>query len=505
MRLEKRLQTSSAIRHRRRPEPIFRTNTYSMDSVTNSGDVLSSEDCSGRIESLRALLRERPKNARVASQLACLLAEKAKGITDRSSDQEKTNSNADDVTPSELLAEAICLAERATQLAPSRPFGFAALSLIAENFDERMKNLKIAIGLSSTPQHAIARAGLLVRLLVEPRDHESRLLREANSVVWGYQHPSKRDCNKDENALYAKLSETLDECWRLESLSEYQTEFLAKIEYRLGLFFRKKQPPTIHRQKSIQHFSKAREKLPPSHSISIIAQFWLATLSGDSANSVMRCPKDYIVRLYSTFAERFDNLLLGSLKYVTPTELRRLLDQVVVSNSTYNGKANKWLAQKGLDMGCGSGLSGEAFRDCVGHLVGVDLSPEMLAKAKLRSCYDHLFVGDCIGALTGEANFDLIVACDVFVYIGDLQETFSAAHSSLSETGFFAFSTELLDEAKQDCPFALHECARFAHKRSYIESLATSVGFDICGYKVCSIRKNQGKDVFGSLVVLRRQ
>lgn len=462
----------------------------------DSEDTSTAEVCSDeKIKASRDLVKTRPKNARVASQLACLLAEKA-NLEARKTGKE----NADPTC--ELLTEAIALARKATEIAPKKPFGFAALSLIFPDFDQRMKSLREAIELSQDSQHIFARIDLLVRLLVEPRNQEAKKV-EGKVGSASSQHPSKRDLSQQEAVLYLTIRETLQEAWQQEKLSAEQIDFLAKNEYRLGSFFRRKHPLKVQQTRSKAHFIKAMENIPPSNPKHGIAQFWLATMADGSQQSttVTRCPKDYVVSLYSTFASRFDNLLLESLKYVTPTELRRLVDDTVVKQS------KKQWAGRALDLGCGTGLSGMAFRDCVnGHFVGVDLSPEMLEKAKERSCYDELIVGDCTGALSGEAQFDLITACDVFVYLGDLKETFEAAYASLSEDGIFAFSTELLEESKYNDgpPFILHECARFAHSKTYTETLAEETGFQICGHKVCPIRKNEGKDVQGCLVVLSK-
>uniref|UniRef100_A0A7S0FUW5 Calmodulin-lysine N-methyltransferase n=1 Tax=Minutocellus polymorphus TaxID=265543 RepID=A0A7S0FUW5_9STRA len=98
--------------------------------------------------------------------------------------------------------------------------------------------------------------------------------------------------------------------------------------------------------------------------------------------------------------------------------------------------------------------------------------------------------------------YDIIFACDVFVYIGCLNSIFASAKNSLATDGTFAFSTECLEESQaEEKGFILHRSARFAHKRSYIESLATKHGFRIVAIKTCPIRKNEGKDVKGILAV----
>ena len=69
----------------------------------------------------------------------------------------------------------------------------------------------------------------------------------------------------------------------------------------------------------------------------------------------------------------------------------------------------------------------------------------------------------------------------MFVYVGDLSEVFEAVSRSLHPTsGLFCFSTEFLKESSVDDdnpsrPYKLHNCARFAHKRSYIEQLSGRV------------------------------
>ena len=77
-----------------------------------------------------------------------------------------------------------------------------------------------------------------------------------------------------------------------------------------------------------------------------------------------------------------------------------------------------------LDLGCGTGLSGEAFRPLVDWMEGVDLSPGMIEQARRKNLYDRLDAGDLTESLDAhlraDARFNLIVAADVFVYCADL-------------------------------------------------------------------------------------
>ena len=99
--------------------------------------------------------------------------------------------------------------------------------------------------------------------------------------------------------------------------------------------------------------------------------------------------------------------------------------------------------------------------------------------------------------------YNLVFACDVFCYIGDLDSIFISVKKSIVADGMFAFSTECLEESHgEEKGFILHQSARFAHKRSYIESLAIKHSFRVLAIKTCPIRKNEGEDVKGILAIL---
>jgi predicted TPR repeat methyltransferase len=439
-------------------------------------------DGGSRESSLRSFLAERPRNAKAMFQLASLLTEASTQAGDE-----------------ELREEAISLARRAIQVAPQKPFGYAALSVASFDFAERMESTQQAASLSKDcPHHRIAHVGFLVRLLVQPREEEARLVR--GKIGRGAPaHPVKRELGKEENSLYREIQLALSTAWDQVdcNLTSGQKELLCKNEYRLGLFSRKKLPTHVHQPRAKQHFLKSQEiRLPKKFEM---AQFWLATLS--KGVSIDKCPAEYIVSLYSTFAERFDELLVEKLNYQTPTKLRQLLDKAVAVDGAKQIRSC-------LDLGCGTGLSGLAFADSVESIAGIDLSPEMLEKAKSRSCYTSLEVGDVTTVLSkyvfAGGKFDLILACDVFCYIGDLSPVFALASRALERSGYFCFSTEHLE--RDECsPFRLHGCARFAHKCSYIEKLARMNSFEIVQFSTEPIRRNQGDDVQGVLAVLKLQ
>lgn len=437
---------------------------------------------------LRLRIKERPKNGRAMAKLAHLLGERAKLCSE--------------IEASSLQHEALGWAKRSVQVAPEKPYGYMSLSVLEADHVRRMQALRKAIERHHEDDSAFVKLGLLIRLLFDPRYNESlqvggRIGRASCS------HPGKRPLDASEEVLYERIAKALDDFWRRTTTESTQNQQqMAETEYRLGLFFRKRQPVDISRARAQLHLQRSLQHLPTEHENWAVAEFWLGTL-GNNDKPVNRCPASYVVGLYSTFAERFDDLLVAKLEYQTPTVLRKLVDETMTSNKKFG---------RGLDLGCGTGLSGLAFRDRVQDLlIGVDLSPEMIAKARERKCYDALEVGDVTNCLASHAiaSFDLIFACDVFVYLGGLKKVFLSVYNVLSSHGVFAFSTELLTEEDgdntSDTDFVLHECARFSHSRSYIERLANECSFDVLKMSVSPLRKNQGKDVVGLLTILTRR
>lgn len=104
--------------------------------------------------------------------------------------------------------------------------------------------------------------------------------------------------------------------------------------------------------------------------------------------------------------------------------------------------------------------------------------------------------------------FDLIVGCNVAPYVKDLANVFSDIREILNDRGVFAFSAEFLEENENDPepekPYALQRCARYAHKKWYLEQSAKKVGFQTKQFQTSPspLRKHDGVDVYGVLMVL---
>jgi predicted TPR repeat methyltransferase len=115
------------------------------------------------------------------------------------------------------------------------------------------------------------------------------------------------------------------------------------------------------------------------------------------------------------------------------------------------------------------------------YMEGVDLSPKMTQKAKaLSGIYNVAKPSDLQGHLRKCPNesFDLIISCDVLMYLYDLAPLFKEVKRVLQKGGTFAFSTEALDDDDDDDDAGVEvlerESGRYAHSRKYVNRLATA-------------------------------
>jgi predicted TPR repeat methyltransferase len=218
--------------------------------------------------------------------------------------------------------------------------------------------------------------------------------------------------------------------------------------------------------------------------------YYLASVSGDAVPAT--APVDYVEPFFDEYAQTFDQHLVGTLHYRAP---ERLVAEIAAHGPSHYRSA--------LDLGCGTGLVGALLRPVVERLEGVDLSGRMLERAQVRGVYDALSQDDVADHLEATAErHDLVVAADVFIYIGDLEPVFAGVARVLEPAGRFAFTAEVAAEGVQR--YALTPSLRYAHARSYLESLAGAHGFAIEHCARAPLREEQQRPVEGWYVVLRR-
>ncbi len=200
-------------------------------------------------------------------------------------------------------------------------------------------------------------------------------------------------------------------------------------------------------------------------------------------------PPAEVIALFDDMAPRFDALLVGELEYRVPERLRAVLDEVAPDRRF----------DRALDLGCGTGLLGAQLRPRVDVLAGVDLSPRMIAAAGARGIYDQLHQAEVVEHLAEtSARFELIVATDVLIYLGDLAPLFAAARAALAGGGLFGCSIEDHDGVDV-CRAAT---GRYQHSRGYIERLAIAHDLEVRAFTPTEIRLEAGAFISGWVFVL---
>ena len=109
--------------------------------------------------------------------------------------------------------------------------------------------------------------------------------------------------------------------------------------------------------------------------------------------------------LYRDWASRYDSDVYGEIKVTGTARIAALLASHLTDRSAGI-----------VDLGCGTGAAGaELKRAGFVHIDGLDLSPEMLAVARSKAIYRHLFAADLLAplAIAGGA-YDAAISAGTF-------------------------------------------------------------------------------------------
>lgn len=219
----------------------------------------------------------------------------------------------------------------------------------------------------------------------------------------------------------------------------------------------------------------------------------LKAVEGD--HKVSDVPDSYIADLFDGYAQDFD-MHLAALGYQVPKMLAARIPVAVSPKA----KPGTWSM---LDLGCGTGACGLYFNEHCTRMVGIDLSPKMIEKAKTHGVYDELYAQGIDEYYAGtDEQFDVIFATDVLVYIGALEHFMVESAKHLKPGGLLAVSTELCTPEEGD--FILRNSGRFAQSDAYMLKLAKANGLMKMVNADITVRMGHHEPIPGKLYIFKK-
>ena len=219
------------------------------------------------------------------------------------------------------------------------------------------------------------------------------------------------------------------------------------------------------------------------------AEHLVAALEG---RTTRRAPTDYVRNLFDSYAARFEADLVGDLHYRIHVDMARLINQ--------HRRGRRF--GHALDLGCGTGLCGAEVRGIVDRLTGVDLSENMLRQAEVKGVYDVLRAADIDQFLEEcDQKVDLVLAGDLFIYVGSLDRTIGLIADRLNERGYLVFSVEAEVPAAS---WILRPSGRYGHGDAYISALMAENGLLVVDKLRTTLRNERGRPIDGIIYLAEK-
>ena len=197
-------------------------------------------------------------------------------------------------------------------------------------------------------------------------------------------------------------------------------------------------------------------------------------------------PMEFIENTFDHYANKFDHHLINILNYSVPNFIEKELNLI----------DKKIKFENVIDLGCGTGLCGKFLKNKSSNLIGIDISPRILEKADKKKIYDKLICSNFIDYLKKTSSqFDLFVAADVFIYTGEISETFDLIKKRATKESYFIFSTETLNQGN----YKLQESGRFSHSENYIKQKSIENSMILISKKDIKVRKEKNEWIKGQL------
>ena len=191
--------------------------------------------------------------------------------------------------------------------------------------------------------------------------------------------------------------------------------------------------------------------------------------------------QQYTQELFDLFAENYEQVM-KNIDYKLPQEFARIL-------SPLSGLI--------IDLGCGTGLIGEALKNENNTFIGVDISEKMAEIARAKKIYKEVIIDDITHYCQNLPPADWVVAADVFGYIGDLD---NLLQSIFPRNLCFSIAVD------EKCDtYQLVYNGRYRHNPKYIKNLLQKCGYsNIIEHKL-NIRTENGVPVKGVIFVAKEK
>ena len=211
------------------------------------------------------------------------------------------------------------------------------------------------------------------------------------------------------------------------------------------------------------------EKMPQNP----VAKHILNALTGTSDFN----EAEYNRILFNTFAPTYEETL-KNIQYAVAEKMAEFCGKI---------KGNI------LDLGCGTGLVGEALKTPENKITGIDISEQMLQIAEQKKVYSRLIKADIVEFLQKNSEcFDLITAGDVFCYFGDLENIIKKIYPQK-----LVFSLEINPQIET---FKIQPNGRFMHNPKYVENVLRTTGYTKIASTSLILRKEEDAEVSGLII-----
>jgi predicted TPR repeat methyltransferase len=205
----------------------------------------------------------------------------------------------------------------------------------------------------------------------------------------------------------------------------------------------------------------------------------------------------YVKTLFDQYAPKFDAALLDDLGYRGPA---LLLAAVLAACAEADRRP---AFGRVIDLGCGTGLAARAFAGIAGDIIGIDLSPRMIERARATGLYAEVEVAEIVEGLARQpdASADLILAADVMVYVHDMAPLLAEVARVLAPGGLFAFTLE----SHPGEGVVLGEGLRYAYGAASARMLIEAAGLTLERLEPASSRTESGAQVPGLVAVAAKR